>query len=104
MYWSEWGTTNSIKKAAMDGRDPIQLVSTVRPASSLTLDAEKKRLYWIERHPESPKIVSTDLDGNDHKDIFPENFHDPIGLTLYKNFIFWSDNKTGQCTDNLESK
>lgn len=95
MYWSEWGTENSIKKAAMDGRDPKRLLSTVHPASSLTIDAIKKRLYWIERHPVSPKIVSTDLDGHDLIEIVNKNIHDPVGLTLYKDFIFWSDNKTG---------
>lgn len=95
MYWSEWGTTNWIKKAAMDGRNPIQLLSTKRPASSLTLDAENKRLYWIERHPETPRIVSVDLDGNDPKVIIPDYFYDPVGLTLHNDYIFWSDNKTG---------
>lgn len=79
----------------MDGSYPKQLVSTARPASSLTLDTEKKRLYWIEKHSESSKIVSTDLDGNDLKQIIPNNFYDPVGLTLYRDFFFWSDNKTG---------
>lgn len=95
MYWSEWGTENSIKKAAMDGRDSKQLVSTVHPVSSLTLDAKQKRLYWIERNPEKPRIVSSDLDGHDLVQIVNENIHDPVGLTLYKDFIIWSDNKTG---------
>lgn len=95
MYWSEWGTANSIKKAAMDGTNQIKLVSTVRPATGLTLDYERKRLYWAEK--DASTIICTDLDGNDQKYIVKDKLFEPIGLTLYKDFIYWSDNKTGKC-------
>ncbi|XP_018572633.1 low-density lipoprotein receptor-related protein 6 isoform X2 [Anoplophora glabripennis] len=94
MYWSEWGTTNSIKKAAMDGTNQIKLISTVRPATGLTLDYERKRLYWAEK--DTPAIISTDLDGNDQKNIVKDKIFEPMGVTLYKEFIYWSDNKTGE--------
>ncbi|XP_056645747.1 low-density lipoprotein receptor-related protein 6 [Diorhabda sublineata] len=94
IYWSEWGSTNSIKKAAMDGKNQSKLISTDKPANSLTLDYDKKRLYWTER--DTPAIMSSDLNGNDQKIIFKENTFEPVGLTLYKDLIYWSDNKTGE--------
>lgn len=94
IYWSEWGSTNSIKKAAMDGKNQSKLISTDKPANSLTLDYDKKRLYWTER--DTPAIMSSDLNGNDQKIIVKENTFEPVGLTLYKDLIYWSDNKTGE--------
>jgi low density lipoprotein receptor-related protein 5/6 len=94
MYWSEWGTSKSIKKAAMDGSKVRKLVSTKGYASDLTLDYDRRRLYWIEIN--SAVISSSDLDGNDGKVIIKENIYKPVGLTLYKDFIYWSDNNTGE--------
>lgn len=79
----------------MDGKNAHQFVSTNQPASSLILDSEKRRLYWIEKNPDLSKIMSVDLNGNDQKEIIRFNgSHDPVGLTLFKNYIIWSDNKT----------
>ncbi|KAJ8981147.1 hypothetical protein NQ317_013812, partial [Molorchus minor] len=94
MYWSEWGTTNSIKKATMEGTNQVKLISTVRPATSLTLDYETKRLYWAEK--DTPAIMSLDLDGNDQREVIKEHIFEPVGLTLYKEYIYWTDNKTAQ--------
>lgn len=78
----------------MDGTNQIKLISTIRPATGLTLDYERKRLYWAEK--DTPAIISTDLDGNDQKYIIRDNIYEPVGLTLYKDYIYWSDNKTGK--------
>ncbi|CAH1985142.1 unnamed protein product [Acanthoscelides obtectus] len=94
MYWSEWGSTNSIKKAAMDGRNQIKLITTVHPATSLALDYDRKRIYWSERY--TAGIISADLNGNDQKFLIKENVFEPVGLTLYGDYIYWSDNKTGE--------
>ncbi|XP_060530301.1 low-density lipoprotein receptor-related protein 6 isoform X2 [Cylas formicarius] len=95
MYWSEWGQqSNSIKKAAMDGSNPKELISTNGRAAGLTLDYEGRRLYWSEE--DVPAICSADLDGNDKKVIVKDNLHVPVGLTLYKEHIYWSDHKTAE--------
>nr|CAH7753133.1 unnamed protein product [Callosobruchus chinensis] len=85
--------TNSIKKAAMDGRNQIKLITTVHPATSLALDYDRKRIYWAEKY--TAAIISADLNGNDQKFLIKENVFEPVGLTLYGDFIYWSDNKTG---------
>ncbi|RZC32195.1 low-density lipoprotein receptor-related protein 6, partial [Asbolus verrucosus] len=94
MYWSEWGTSNSIKKAAMDGSNSRKLISTKGYATDLTLDYDSRRLYWIVIN--SATILSSDLDGNDEKTIIKENIYRPVGLTLYKDFIYWSDHSAGE--------
>ncbi|KAL1489546.1 hypothetical protein ABEB36_013499 [Hypothenemus hampei] len=91
MYWSEWGHTNQIKKAAMNGAKQRKLISTGK-ATDLTLDYDKKRLYWIE--VDVPAIWSADLDGNDQRFLIKEPHFCPVGLALYKNFIYWSNDKT----------
>lgn len=78
----------------MDGKNQSKMVATENPASSLTLDYEKKRLYWTEK--DTPAIVSSDLNGNDPKIVVRDDIVEPVGLTLYKDFIYWSDNKTGK--------
>ncbi|CAG9761873.1 unnamed protein product [Ceutorhynchus assimilis] len=94
MYWSEWGQSNLIKKASMNGAKQRKLFSTIGKANGLTLDHDKKRLYWIEL--DSPAIWSADLDGNDKKIIIKEPTLNPVGLALYKDHIYWSDEKTAE--------
>ncbi|XP_044256052.1 low-density lipoprotein receptor-related protein 6 [Tribolium madens] len=89
MYWSEWGTSKSIKKSAMNGGNVSQLRVTKEYAADLTLDYDSRRLYWVET--KSAMILSVDLDGNDEKIIVKDNIYMPVGLTLYKDFIYWSN-------------
>ncbi|CAH0560791.1 unnamed protein product [Brassicogethes aeneus] len=91
MYWSEWDPSNSIRRAWMDGRNNKKLTDT-KQATGLSLDNEGKRLYWV--NIDKPAIISCDLDGNDKQVIKNDNFR-PIGLALYKDHLYWSDEKTG---------
>ncbi|CAH1173635.1 unnamed protein product [Phaedon cochleariae] len=90
MYWSE---TGSIKKATMDGKNHIPLVSTEELATSLTLDHDQRRLYWTETR--SGRIRSADLNGHDVAVVVEDAASQPTGLTLFEDYVFWSDNKTG---------
>lgn len=92
MYWSEWGHSNQIKKAAMNGSKQIKLITNKGRASGLTLDYERKRLYWIEIEPSA--IRSADLDGNDLRTIIQDTGLNLIGLSLYKDFIYFGDDRT----------
>lgn len=94
MYWSEWGSSRSIKKAAMDGSNIEKLVATKGFATHLTLDYDNRRLYWLEVNVRG--IRSVDLNGNDFKIIVDKNIYQPVGLSLFKNYIYWSDNYTGE--------
>ncbi|XP_030745699.1 low-density lipoprotein receptor-related protein 6 [Sitophilus oryzae] len=93
MYWSEWGQSNSIKKAAMNGSKQRKLISTNGRAIGLTLDYERRRLYWAENDHSCnmSAIWSADLDGNDKKIIVNHGVCNPSGLSLYKDHIYWTD-------------
>lgn len=93
MYWSEWGHSNSIKRASMDGTNQKTLLMNTRHATGLSLDYEKKRLYWVQTT--TPAILSSDLNGMDKQVIIKDDIKKPIGLTLYKDFLYWSDEVTG---------
>lgn len=92
MYWSEWGHSNSIKRASMGGTNPVSLINT-RHATGLTLHHQKKRLYWTETT--IPSIFSSDLNGMDKQILVKENLRKPIALTLFKDTLYWSDEITG---------
>lgn len=96
MYWSEWGTSNSIKKAAMDGSNQRKLLPTTGSASSLALDYRAKRLYWVEVGIASPAILSSDLDGNDKKYVLRGSAYRPSAVALNGNFMFWSDSASSK--------
>ncbi|XP_066141061.1 low-density lipoprotein receptor-related protein 6 isoform X1 [Euwallacea fornicatus] len=100
MYWSEWGHSNHIKKAAMNGSKQRDLITTIGKATALTLDYDRRRLYWIETGPAA--IWSADLDGNDLKSIVNDRNINPVGLALYKDFIYWSDEKTAEIYQALK--
>ncbi|KAK4886602.1 hypothetical protein RN001_002873 [Aquatica leii] len=93
MYWSEWGHSNSIKRGTMDGSDRKTLIMNTKHAIGLTLDYEGKRLYWAETGTLS--ILSSDLNGLDKQVIMKDGVRKPAGLTMYQNFIYWSDEVTG---------
>ncbi|KAK9877634.1 hypothetical protein WA026_019304 [Henosepilachna vigintioctopunctata] len=81
MYWSEWGSSNLIKKATMDGSNQRKLLSTTGHATSLSLDYHSRRL-WVEIRIQTPAILSSDLDGNDKKHLIHGSIYKPSALTL----------------------
>lgn len=92
MYWSEWGKSQSIKKAALDGSRQTSFSPTRGQATSLTLDESDRRLYWVEIN--TGTIMSSDLDGNDRTAVV-RNLVRPIGLALYKDRLYWSAGEGG---------
>lgn len=91
MYWSEWGHANCIKKSFMDGTSQQTLILNTRTATGLTLDYEKKRLYWAE--VTTPAIVSADLNGLDKIVLAKDDLKKPASLTFYQDFLYWSDDR-----------
>ncbi|XP_017772684.1 PREDICTED: low-density lipoprotein receptor-related protein 6 [Nicrophorus vespilloides] len=95
MYWTEWAplerpsSLNSIKKAAMDGSRAKILVVKTDFAIGLTLDYERRRIYWVE--PNTPNILSCDLNGLNKQAISNKMIFRPKGLTMFKEFIYWID-------------
>lgn len=87
MYWTEWGS-KSIKRAGMDGSHPITLLDQVK-ASGLILDLEMRKLLWTTL--DNSAIEMADMDGSGRKVLISENIKMPFSLTLYNDYIYWSD-------------
>lgn len=98
MYWSEWGTSKSIKRAEMDGSKPQQLLPTKGYANHLSLDYERRRLYWTEINPSTFEgaIMSSNLNGNDEQFIIRDRMLQPVGFTMSRDYLYWSNNVTGE--------
>lgn len=95
MFWSDWSTNASIRKAGMDGSSPTAIVTTniVWP-NGITVDEANSRIYWVEAMIE--KIESSRFDGTDRQ-IIKGSDH-PFGIDIFGDFIFWSDWMTDKIT------
>ncbi|XP_054717262.1 low-density lipoprotein receptor-related protein 6-like [Uloborus diversus] len=91
MYWTDWGTSGRIERAAMDGSYRKVLISKLGRPNGLTIDFVERRLYWIDI--DTLKIEYSDLFGN-HRVQVLDNLTDPYSLTIYEDFMYWTDWKT----------
>lgn len=93
MYWTEWANSGSIERAWLDGSQREVLLSGVGRTNGLTIDCEEYRLYWAGLT--IPAIESYDFNTNRRKTIVSENVGYPFSATQYKDYIYWTDWKTG---------
>ncbi|ELW62289.1 Low-density lipoprotein receptor-related protein 2 [Tupaia chinensis] len=89
LYWTDWGTNAKIERATLGGnfRMPIVNSSLVWP-SGLVLDHEDDLLYWADASLQ--KIERSSLTGTNREIIVSAVFH-IFGLTLYDQYIYWTD-------------
>ncbi|XP_058464924.1 low-density lipoprotein receptor-related protein 6 [Malaya genurostris] len=97
MYWAEW-PSDSIRRAVMDGSELKTIISGANLATGLTLDPDSRRLYWASQSSPSA-IESADWDGNKRKVLVTADSDNPFvphAVTLYKDFVYWSDWNSGE--------
>jgi low density lipoprotein receptor-related protein 5/6 len=82
MYWSDWGKTGRIERAAMDGTRNETLMERLGRANGLTIDFMKSRLFWTAL--DTPAIESSDLSGMHRRTIIATEIQKPYGLTQYQ--------------------
>lgn len=95
MYWSEW-PSDSIRRAAMDGSDLMTIISSANRATGLTLDLDNRRIYWASETELT--IEFADWDGKRRTKLLgaeAESSFSPHALTLYDEYVYWSDTNTG---------
>ena len=97
MFWTDWGTpTPKIERASMDGNRQSRkiLVDTdMLWPNGLTLDYEKKLLYWIDAHPDKLYIAVVDWNGGQRRKIY-DNEHvlkKPFAISVYRSELYWTD-------------
>ncbi|CAL4165319.1 unnamed protein product, partial [Meganyctiphanes norvegica] len=92
MYWTEWGDQPRISRAQLDASKPRVIVTDMGRANGLTVDFKDNRLFWIDI--DLNRIESSDLDGK-NKEILVGDLPQPYSLTLYEDYVYWADWKTG---------
>ncbi|RWS07569.1 low-density lipoprotein receptor-related protein 6-like protein [Dinothrombium tinctorium] len=92
IYWADWGTNARIERASLDGGGRLTIIQNVNSPNGLTIDFVDKRLFWTD--VDSKVIESSNLDGRERAVIVKNSLRKPYGLTVYENYIYWSDWET----------
>ncbi|XP_063382257.1 low-density lipoprotein receptor-related protein 2 isoform X1 [Cydia fagiglandana] len=74
IFWSDeggYGVPAKIGRANMDGTNPIVLVDAIERPEAITIDIEKKVIYFSTQYPASVNSVNTD--GNDRRTVLSES-------------------------------
>ena len=94
MYWCDWGKTEKIEKATMDGNNRTLLVQTRGTSPlGLALDSDNRRLYWVA----SPgSLAFLDLDKGTTVQLLSGAISIAVsfGLTLDEKYLYWTDAKS----------
>lgn len=90
MFWSDWGKKPKIERASLDGTERVVLVSDdLGWPNGVALDVDMKKIYWCDAKMD--KIEVTNMDGSDRRVILNENLPHVFGLSLFENYIYWTD-------------
>eukprot|EP00058_Branchiostoma_floridae_P002366 XP_002587854.1 hypothetical protein BRAFLDRAFT_94109 [Branchiostoma floridae] len=88
MYWVEY-IKGSICRAAMDGSDQTTIITGLNRPRAITIDFTEDRLYYSNQRN---RIYSSDLLGNDIRQVLYEDGKDVHGIAVDEDFVYWSSN------------
>ena len=91
MYWTDWGSTPKIERAAMDSSSRRTIVTgNLGWPNGLTIDQTTNLLYWADAKLDT--IEASDLNGGNRRVILSSaaDIH-PFGLTAYQGMLYWTD-------------
>eukprot|EP00058_Branchiostoma_floridae_P013348 XP_002598836.1 hypothetical protein BRAFLDRAFT_74487 [Branchiostoma floridae] len=86
MYWRNY-LTERIDRAAMDGSNPTIIIKGVDSTGPLTIDFKEDRLYYNDQWY---GIYSSDLLGNDIRQVLYEHGKWVVGIAVDEDFVYWS--------------
>ncbi|XP_057340651.1 low-density lipoprotein receptor-related protein 6 [Microplitis mediator] len=92
MFWTDWGDSPKIEKAAMDG-DPDSRETIVHDdifwPNALTADYENELLYWADGRLKFIAVV--DYSGKNRRTIIKEGVDYPYAITFFDQKLYWTD-------------
>ncbi|XP_055899580.1 low-density lipoprotein receptor-related protein 4-like isoform X3 [Biomphalaria glabrata] len=92
MFWTDWGAEPKIERAYLDGSSrKIIIDSQLGYPNALSIDYDTMRLYWVDAKLD--KIETSDLAGR-HRMTIIQNTPHPFGLTVFQDYIYWTDWQT----------
>jgi len=92
MYFTDGNPkSKSIMRATMGGSDEVVLFHAGSPRD-LAVDKQEQKLFWTDA--EMKKIEYGDLTGMNRRTLIEENIVKPVGLVVYKDYVYWIDKDT----------
>ncbi|XP_022111824.1 prolow-density lipoprotein receptor-related protein 1-like [Acanthaster planci] len=104
LFWADWGSQAKIERARLDGSNRTTIVSNnIGWPNGLTIDYGEGALYWCDARLDT--IFTMDFDGNARKPILDDNLFDPFAITVFEDYIYWTDrtHKSGSIQRALKS-
>ena len=100
MYWIDLDKNNVpyIVQSRMDGSNVITLInsSTEYHPFNLAIDTSGDYLYWTDTLNNSIRRLSLDRENETEPETVVENIKNPGDITVYSNFVYWSNRTSGQ--------
>ncbi|XP_047139272.1 low-density lipoprotein receptor-related protein 1 isoform X1 [Hydra vulgaris] len=104
MYWTDWGKKPYIKRASVNGLNPMAIIETnLGWPNGLTVDISESRIYWADARTD--RIESADMNGRDRRTVI-QNVPHVFGVTLHGLYLYWTDwhTKSVKRADKLTGK
>lgn len=94
MFWTDWGDYAKIERASMDGDfgTRVTLVDDrIGWPNGLTLDYEKKQLFWVEA--KFNELNAVDFNGKNRRMILrgSNTLPQPFAVTYFERELYWTD-------------
>ncbi|XP_077987404.1 low-density lipoprotein receptor-related protein 6-like [Glandiceps talaboti] len=90
IFWAENGTTPSINRASLSGRDRTKLVVDVIEPVAMVIDYMTNRIYWADRGKDNIEWIS--VDGQLREEVYYSyNEKYFTSLAIYQNILIWTE-------------
>ncbi|XP_033107213.1 low-density lipoprotein receptor-related protein 4-like [Anneissia japonica] len=92
LFWTDWGLRPKIERSNLDGSSRRTLIASgLGWPNGLTIDYQTVRIYWADA--KLNRIDTADFDGRLRTTLNRDVFR-PFGITLYGEWLYWTDWKT----------
>ncbi|XP_076069558.1 LDL receptor protein 1 isoform X2 [Oratosquilla oratoria] len=91
LYWTNWNSNApSIQRSYVNGFGVKSIITThIKMPNGIAIDDKAQKIYWGDARLD--KIERCDYDGGNRKVILQDWPSHPFDLTLYGDYIFWTD-------------
>ncbi|XP_078701573.1 prolow-density lipoprotein receptor-related protein 1-like isoform X3 [Branchiostoma floridae x Branchiostoma belcheri] len=97
LYWTDWGENPHIGRSWLDGSHGKVIINSTRTKigwpNGLTVDYVTKRIFWGDAREDHIQFAEAD-GSNIHTVISESGIPHIFGLSLFEDYIFWTDWET----------
>ncbi len=90
MFWTDWGHTPHIGRAALDGQDVVTIITEdIIWPNGLALDYGEQRIFWLDA--KLRRLESSDVTGNNRHLIRDTDIGHPFSIAVHQANVYWTD-------------